>query len=271
MRKILALLIVALATLSNNMSIQAADLSSPDELKKDFSSYPAEMHHGEIAPLQWNDANSPEWVFPQMADQILRVLERDGLTAELNQVFGGHYIIQTVGCGTYCQTGVVVDLHTGMLVSQLPAAWYGYSWRPDSNLLILNPQDDEAPTNIARPKSAEYYVWEEGHGFQLIHEEEWITEWKGVATSSSGALYFSTMSSAEEVRTEIADSCFYSVDNCFQGVIVPTADWVMYLVECDDIVFTAAKNNRTGEIVGDSKGAEVSAEVQSKCSAKELF
>lgn len=266
MRKIVSLLIAVFAVLASVMPIWAADLNPPNQ----FASYPAEMHYGEIAPLRWNDSNSPEWVFPRMADQILHVLERKGFTAESKEVFGGHYLLQTVGCGTYCQSGVIIDLRTGMLTSQLPYAWYGYEWRPDSNLLVVNPWDSNAPSDTSRPQSTEYYVWD-GTNFQLIREEKWITEWKGVAIGSNGSLFFSTLSSKSEVEEKLAESCYYSGEDCFQGVIVPASDWMMYLGTCGDISFSAALNQTTGEIRADSREAKVSVEKRPECSFKELF
>ncbi|HEY8190931.1 MAG TPA: membrane lipoprotein lipid attachment site-containing protein [Alphaproteobacteria bacterium] len=61
---------------------------------------------------------------------------REGLTKEPN--LAGKYRIVTWGCGTNCQGSMIVDLESGKVYDGFGSSW-GYSSRPDSNLIIMQP------------------------------------------------------------------------------------------------------------------------------------
>ena len=54
--------------------------------------------------------------------------------------FAGHYTVATWGCGSPCQSNVVLDAATGRIVASF-ASSIGATYRPDSRLLIVNPPD----------------------------------------------------------------------------------------------------------------------------------
>ena len=56
--------------------------------------------------------------------------------------YGNKYTVVTWGCGTECQSGVIIDRDTGDL-TWLPTAAYGYDFRTECNLLIVNPNPKE--------------------------------------------------------------------------------------------------------------------------------
>lgn len=57
-------------------------------------------------------------------------------------VFAGHYIVAYWGCGSPCQTGVIVDQTDGKIYA-LPTAALGYRYEKQSRMLIVNPPDED--------------------------------------------------------------------------------------------------------------------------------
>ena len=55
---------------------------------------------------------------------------------------GGHYFLAEMGCGTSCQTGLLINLHTGKPIAQATYS-LGSCYQTDSRLLILNPYVDD--------------------------------------------------------------------------------------------------------------------------------
>ncbi|MBX9853067.1 MAG: hypothetical protein K2X86_15095 [Cytophagaceae bacterium] len=54
--------------------------------------------------------------------------------------FAGHYTFAWWGCGSPCQSGVIIDRRTGQ-VYDAPSAALGYDFRPNSRMLIVNTPD----------------------------------------------------------------------------------------------------------------------------------
>ena len=87
--------------------------------------------------------------------------------------FAGHYTVAEWGCGSNCQSHMIVDAKTGRVYSGLGSE-RGISIRLDSNLLIADPP--MGPSGFAYPDNptdslpVRYYVWED-HNFRLIYEE----------------------------------------------------------------------------------------------------
>jgi hypothetical protein len=52
--------------------------------------------------------------------------------------FGGHYCFVEWGCGSPCQSSAIVDLKTG-IVYDGPSAGYGYDYKKNSRMLMVNP------------------------------------------------------------------------------------------------------------------------------------
>ena len=67
-----------------------------------------------------------------------RLTEMSGRAANI----GGHYFLGEIGCGTMCQTAILVNLETGIAIAQSTFG-LGSCYQPDSNLLILNPYVSE--------------------------------------------------------------------------------------------------------------------------------
>jgi hypothetical protein len=75
--------------------------------------------------------------------------------------FSGHYSFIFFGCGTSCQMGMVIDRKTGQ-VYDAPIASLGYDFQVSSNLLIINPKDnndDDLDCDYCEPQ---FYIFDEG-------------------------------------------------------------------------------------------------------------
>ena len=70
--------------------------------------------------------------------------------------FGSHYRLVTWMCGAPCAQSALVDARTGR-VYEGPIAAMGFSFRANSQLLVVNPPDSsEFATSLFPP---EYWVW----------------------------------------------------------------------------------------------------------------
>ncbi|HJS01214.1 MAG TPA: hypothetical protein VJ780_09790 [Flavobacterium sp.] len=72
------------------------------------------------------------------ARQFKTRIKNDYKIKEMN--FAGHYSFIFWGCGSPCQTSVIVDVKTGKVYDG-PTAAIGYDYHKDSKLLIVNPKD----------------------------------------------------------------------------------------------------------------------------------
>jgi len=129
-------------TLDNkaNQNTAVANANSTPELKpapakrKDkpkFSDYPAtDALQGHNAPL----------VFSSAKDRQFRTFLKENAGKTPN--FAGHYILATMGCGTQCAQGVVIDASTGMVY-----------WLPETiNPIDMNDTSDDSLIKF-RPES----------------------------------------------------------------------------------------------------------------------
>lgn len=100
---------------------------------------------------------------------------RDGVKRGPN--FAGHYTVITWGCGTMCQSFVIVDSITGEIFSSPFVTSTGICKRLDSNLLIVDPITSDVLENSKIPKwlTSRYYKWNEKE-LVLIKESKAILQ-----------------------------------------------------------------------------------------------
>lgn len=166
------------------LTAQAADL------KLSFKQFVVPAFTGGPALLVWDDD-----IFP--ADYLFRYEYREGEAVEdlANRVyhrkagetefrFGGYYVVLTTGCGTALQCGVIVDLRTGEIAGQLPTATTGYEFRPNSRLLVVNPEVPDPDEYHLFWDNATFYLEWNGRDFDLIAEEQWPAEAEDLATTT---------------------------------------------------------------------------------------
>lgn len=70
--------------------------------------------------------------------------------------FAGHYVIASWGCGTNCQTVVLIDVNSGHVYFAAFGTAWGSEFRVDSYLFI-----DSPPANVPYPFPGIYYLWDE--------------------------------------------------------------------------------------------------------------
>lgn len=76
--------------------------------------------------------------------------------------FSGHFTIVDWGCGTECQSFVIVDAKTGAIYSPPFTSSWGLLYKQDSNLLIVNPLIPDVMAAGPPPEwlVSRYYTWD---------------------------------------------------------------------------------------------------------------
>jgi ankyrin repeat protein len=86
--------------------------------------------------------------------------------------FAGHYTVVGWGCGSNCESTMIVDALTGRVYDGFGNE-RGAEFKPDSRLVIADPASPGSTVNPGDPTwglPVRYYVWE-GRTFRLIYEE----------------------------------------------------------------------------------------------------
>lgn len=60
--------------------------------------------------------------------------------------FANYYIVVSWGCGSSCQSGVIINAESGKIIG-LPTSSFGLEYKKDSRLLIVDPFLDEEKTH----------------------------------------------------------------------------------------------------------------------------
>ena len=167
LRAILA--VFAALFIHNTTSVNAA------ELHLNFRQFPAQLSGGMAT-------TAPRWDQRQVkisdytAARVEATVSREYFyrAADPKWYFGGRYLLYTTGCGTGCQTGVLFDRETGEVMAELPRATSGYEYRRESNLLVVNPTDEEILRNrhLFFEQVTYYFKWT-GRNFKFLAAEDW--------------------------------------------------------------------------------------------------
>jgi hypothetical protein len=117
-----------------------------------FSQYPALPGGSQRAPL--NFASNP-------GARNFSTRIREGYEQGAN--FAGRLVLVQWGCGSGCQSSVLVDTANGA-IHDLPTTSEGIWYRADSNLLVVDPVDKASRygPNIAEYLTTRFLVWEKG-------------------------------------------------------------------------------------------------------------
>ena len=118
--------------------------SPPDTLPYGFGLYPVKVDTIQAAPINWKSNPS--------AKRFKTVITQ-GVTQGVN--FAGHYRIVEWGCGSPCQSWVIVDLITGTIYDGISTA-NGMVFERNSYLIVLDPHDD---TDFRSPNKTTLYLW----------------------------------------------------------------------------------------------------------------
>jgi len=87
--------------------------------------------------------------------------------------FAGHFTIIEWGCGSECQSFVIVDAKTGAIFSPPFTSSWGLLYRLDSNLLIVNPLTPEVMAGGSPPAwlVSRYYTWDGNNVAQIAENK----------------------------------------------------------------------------------------------------
>jgi hypothetical protein len=94
-----------------------------------FNDFTVSIDSGKHSPINWKSNPST---------RRFRTSIKDGVKRGVN--FAGHYCIVEWGCGTQCQSWIIVDLLTGNIYDGISTC-RGQDYRSDSRLIILDPPD----------------------------------------------------------------------------------------------------------------------------------
>ncbi|WP_127138375.1 hypothetical protein [Flagellimonas oceanensis] len=127
--------------------------------KSTFEDYAVEVYEGKLANPDFSTN-------PDAKSFITRI--KQGCAEGVN--FAGHYTLITWGCGSPCQTGVVVDrisgkIHEGLLTS------LGLKFKKDSKLVIKNIGAIDPKTNLIEVCSyceVKHEIWT-GSSFEKVY------------------------------------------------------------------------------------------------------
>jgi hypothetical protein len=94
--------------------------------KYDFDKYKTEIHNGKLAEPDFSS-------YPEAKRYITRIKEecKNGIN------FAGKYTLVIWGCGSPCQSGVIVDRINGKIYANYFSA-FGSEFRKDSRMIIIN-------------------------------------------------------------------------------------------------------------------------------------
>jgi len=112
-----------------------------------FAEFPAQLTHVNKNAAPKLQPGSDYWNY--------RTVIRAAAEDEPN--FASHYIVVSIGCGTECLGGVLIDVFTGDLYP-MPSLVYGALYQVDSSLLATGTCTVEDPPGWL---SQQFYTWSE--------------------------------------------------------------------------------------------------------------
>jgi hypothetical protein len=127
-----------------------------------FNEYRTEVYKGKAAKIIFKNNPTAKMFRTAIRDtyygkDYIKKWDPTGLN------FAGHYCFVSWGCGSPCQSAAIVDLKTG-IVYDAPSASYGYKFKRNSRLVIINPDkvvvDGKVDTTCVGCIS-EYWLWNE--------------------------------------------------------------------------------------------------------------
>ena len=104
--------------------------------KTTFKEYPATVYNGPLADPDFSTNPDAKVFIPRIKDACANGIN-----------FAGHYTLVLWGCGTACQSGVVVDRITGRIFDGYISS-VGSEFKKDSNMIIKNIGAIDPDTNL---------------------------------------------------------------------------------------------------------------------------
>jgi len=99
--------------------------------QESFESYKVSyIYSGQMSPINFKS----NWTARVYKTRISKSYSQNGVN------FAGHYSFAYWGCGSPCTGCAIIDVRTGKVYSG-PDSGFGYNFKKDSRLLIVNPKD----------------------------------------------------------------------------------------------------------------------------------
>jgi len=99
--------------------------------QKSFENYNVSyIYLGQMFPINFKS----NWTARVYKTRISESYKKNGVN------FGGHYSFAYWGCGSPCTGCAIIDVRTGKVYSG-PDSGFGYNFKKNSRLLIVNPKD----------------------------------------------------------------------------------------------------------------------------------
>ncbi len=123
-----------------------SQIQSNKDALPSFDDFPVTVTQNTPARIRWES---------NRGSKRFRTVIKEGVRDGVN--FAGHYHIAEWGCGTACQSWVIIDMKTGNIYDGIPTS-RGLEYRTNSTMIILNPgpRDYNSATDNVDP---EYMVW----------------------------------------------------------------------------------------------------------------
>ena len=126
------------------------------KLKYDFKHFSVRVDTGKHAPINWKSNPSA---------RHFRTVIKDGVKQGVN--FAGHYCIIEWGCGTQCQSWVIVDQLNGNIYDGIPTC-RGQEYHAGSRLIILDPPEENGTYFDGICQAPTVYEWK-NNKLHLLH------------------------------------------------------------------------------------------------------
>ena len=166
-------IVVATAILFS-FSLRANGQDTTFHVKYRFEDFPSKVWHGKPAPINWK-SNPRAW-------RAYNPLSGDKFRDEIHYAvkrgpnFAGHYAIATMGCGSPCQTSVIIDLKNGR-ISHAIGTCTGMDFRCNSRLVVIDGRFDSTRAgiliadNYSICSGARIYEWRKNR-LHLLYETQ---------------------------------------------------------------------------------------------------
>ncbi len=122
--------------MGENIDRENVEVYRKYNLKTSFEDYPVKVYKGKLAPPDFSSN-------PNAKRFITRIKEgcEDGIN------FAGHYTLISWGCGSPCQSGVVVNRKNGRIFDGVDST-FGSKFKKDSKMIVINVEAIDTAINL---------------------------------------------------------------------------------------------------------------------------
>ncbi|WP_143150427.1 hypothetical protein [Arenibacter nanhaiticus] len=122
--------------MGENIALEEVEVYKKYSPKTTFEDYKVDMYEGALADPDFSTAPAAKAFISRITNECKKGIN-----------FAGHYTLIIWGCGTACQSGVIVDRKTGRIFEEYGSS-LGSEFRKDSKMLIKNIGAIDTTTNL---------------------------------------------------------------------------------------------------------------------------